>query len=138
MDEYLKGALEIAKAQASVRVMTGEEIASLVGKLSADLRGIGEGAAAPEVQEPATDPKKSVREGSVICLECGKSFKVMTKKHLATHGLTPVEYKAKWGLPKGAALVAKSLTRERRKKMQEMELWKRRTQKGRRRKKVEA
>jgi predicted transcriptional regulator len=130
MDEYLKEAIEVAKAQAGVREMSGEDITAMVQKLAADLQRIDQGAAAPIVQEPAADPKKSIREASVVCLECGKAFKVMTKKHLATHGLTTAEYKAKWGLPKGASLVAKGLARDRRKKMQEMELWKRRGKKG--------
>ena len=86
--------------------------------------------AAPPFQEqnrePPVDPKKAIREKSVICLECGKKFKVLTKKHLATHGLTPAEYKDKWGFKKTQALVDKSLARARKNKMQEMQLWKRR------------
>jgi predicted transcriptional regulator len=79
-----------------------------------------------ESQEPAVDPKKAIREKSVVCLECGKSFKVLTKKHLASHGLTPEEYKEKWGYKKGTSLVAKGLARERRKKMKDMKLWEKR------------
>jgi predicted transcriptional regulator len=79
-----------------------------------------------KAQEPAVDPKKAIREKSVICLECGKSFKVLTKKHLASHGLTPEEYKEKWGYKKGTSLVAKALARERRRKMKDMKLWEKR------------
>lgn len=131
MEEYIKQALEIVKAQASVRNMTEEEIASMVKTLAQSIKNVAEGQGggqeAETGQQPAVDPKKAIREKSVICLECGKSFKVLTKKHLASHGLTPNEYKEKWGFKKGASLVAKSLARERRKKMQEMQLWKRRT-----------
>ena len=70
--------------------------------------------------------RKAVKESSVVCLECGKSFKVLTKKHLAAHNLTPEEYRAKYGYKKGAPLAAKSLQRERRKKMKDMRLWERR------------
>jgi predicted transcriptional regulator len=72
------------------------------------------------------DPKKAIKEKSVTCLECGKSFKILTKKHLATHGLAPEEYKEKWGYKKNTPLVCKSLQRERRKKMKEMRLWEKR------------
>ena len=75
---------------------------------------------------PAMDPSKAVKESSVVCLECGKSFKVLTKKHLSAHGLTPEEYRSKYGYKKGAPLAAKSLQRERRKKMKDMRLWERR------------
>jgi predicted transcriptional regulator len=123
MEDYLKEAVEIVRAQASVRTMTADEISSMVKKIASDLRALSDGIMEPEAQEPAVDPKKAIREKSVICLECGKSFKVLTKKHLASHGLTPEEYKEKWGYKKGTSLVAKSLARERRKKMKKMKLW---------------
>lgn len=127
MEDYLKEALEIVKAQASVRTMTEEEITSMVQSLSKGIRNIAEDNAEVATKvEPPVDPKKAIREKSVICLECGKSFKVLTKKHLASHGLTPEEYRAKWGYKKGTSLVAKSLARERRKKMKDMKLWEKR------------
>ena len=130
MEEYVKEALEIVKAQASVRNMTEDEIASMVQSLAESIKFLLEGEEAPKKeqkeQEPPVDPKKAIREKSVVCLECGKTFKVLTKKHLAIHDLTPMQYKEKWGYKKRAALIARSLAKERRKKMQEMQLWKRR------------
>lgn len=134
MDDFLKEALEIVKAQASVRNMTEEEITSMVRRLADDIRGIvaaGTTAATPEAeaQAPAVDPKKAVRERSIICLESGKSFKILTKKHLGKFGLTPDAYREKWGYPKNMPLVCKELQRERRKKMKEMKLWEKRVKK---------
>lgn len=128
MDDFLKEALEIAKAQASVRTMTEEEILAMVQKLAVNLAHIaGEGPEAePGEEAAASDPKKAIREKSILCLECGKSFKVLTKRHLASHGLTTAEYKEKWGYSKKTTLVCKGLARERRKKMAEMKLWERR------------
>ncbi|EFI33280.1 transcriptional regulator, MucR family [Desulfonatronospira thiodismutans ASO3-1] len=128
MEDHVKQALEIVKAQAAVRNMTEEEINSMIKSLSA---GIQEASKTDELQEkdsqePSVDPKKAIKEKSITCLECGKSFKVLTKKHFAKHDMTPEEYKAKWGYKKNQSLVAKSLARERRKKMQDMELWKKR------------
>lgn len=131
MDEYLQQALEIVKAQASVRDMSDEEVISMVENLSKGIKNIGEGgvAAEAEAQAPAVDPKKAIKEKKVVCLECGKEFKVLTKRHLDQHGLTPSEYKEKWGYPRSTSLVCKSLARERRKKMQDMKLWERRKKK---------
>ncbi len=127
MEDYLKQALEIVKAQASVRNMTEEEITSMVQSLTDGIKKVAEGTTTEQAkQEPAVDPKKAIREKSVICLECGKSFKVLTKKHLASHDLTPEQYKEKWGYKKNTSLVAKALARERRKKMQDMRLWEKR------------
>ncbi len=126
MDDYLKEALEIVRAQAGVRTMTEEELTSMVKNLAGSIKGIMDGSVIQDAQVPAVDPKKSIREKSIICLESGKSFKVITKRHLAKFGLTPDEYRAKWGYAKGTPLVCKSLQRERRKKMKEMRLWERR------------
>lgn len=127
MEDYLKEALEIVKAQASVRTMTEEEITSMVMKLSEGIRSISEGEVCTEdVQEAPIDPKKSIKEKSVMCLECGKTFKILTKKHLSLHDLDAVEYREKWGFKKGTPLVCKALQRERRKKMKSMQLWERR------------
>jgi len=130
MEEYVQQALDIVKAQASVRNMTEEEITSMVQSLSQQLKGIVEGngdqAEEQKPQEPAVDPKKAIREKAVVCLECGKKFKVLSKKHLAQHNLTPEEYKEKWGFKKNQSLVTKELARQRKQKMQEMQLWKRR------------
>ncbi|MFP4109241.1 MAG: MucR family transcriptional regulator [Desulfonatronovibrio sp.] len=127
MEDYLKEALEIVKAQASVRNMTEDEINSMIATVT---KGIMAAASEEQPEEgpqkPAVDPKKSIKEKSVVCLECGKQYKILTKKHLAKHDLTPEEYKAKWGFKKGTSLVAKALARDRRKKMQEMQLWKKR------------
>ncbi|HAS88110.1 MAG TPA: transcriptional regulator [Desulfovibrio sp.] len=123
MEDYLKEALEIVKAQASVRTMSEEEMTSMVRKLSAGIQAIAENSLPAQEEAPACEPKKSIKEKSIVCCECGKSFKIITKKHLASHGLTPDEYREKYGLKKKTPLVCKSLQRERRKKMKEMQLW---------------
>jgi len=124
MEDHIKSALEIVKAQASVRSMTDEEISSMVRRLAAGILEISLGLC-PQDDEAVVemDPKKAVKEKSITCLECGKSFKVITRKHLATHGLTPEEYKANHGYKKTMPLVCKGLQRERRKKMKDMRLW---------------
>ena len=127
MDDYLKQALEIVKAQASVRVMSEEEITSMVRTLSASLKTLEDSPIEEEDNAaPAMPPAKSIKEKSVTCLECGKSFKIITKKHLATHGLDAAGYREKWGFKKNTPLVCKELQRERRKKMKDMQLWEKR------------
>lgn len=129
MDDYLKMAMEMVKAQAGVRTMSAEEMTSMVLELSKKLSGLAS-VADPAVQDeatgPAVDPKKSIKEKSVTCLECGKVMKLITAKHLASHGLSKAEYLAKYGIKKGTTLMAKGLARARKEKMLSMELWKRR------------
>ncbi len=126
MEDYLKQAIEIVKAQASVRNMNEEEITSMIKALAGSIRGVDEGDALVVETGPSIDPKNAIREKSVLCCECGKSFKVLTKRHLTTHGLTPEQYREKYGYKNGTSLVAKSLARSRRKTMQDMKLWEKR------------
>jgi predicted transcriptional regulator len=79
-------------------------IASVHGALNSVASGKVE---EPQVeQKPATSIKKSVTPDAIICLEDGKSFKSL-KRHLATkYGMTPAEYRAKWGLPSNYPMVA--------------------------------
>ena len=126
MDEFMKQALEIGKAQAGVRAMTTEQFMEFVQKLASNLRMASEGISACSEDgetDPAVNAKKSIKERSVVCLECGKTFKMLSKKHLESHGLTAKEYKEKYGLKKDTALACKELVRKRRNKMKEMALW---------------
>lgn len=57
------------------------------------------------------DPRSSIQEDKVVCLECGSDFRQLTANHLRTHNLTPREYKRKWGFPLKQPLAARMLTR---------------------------
>lgn len=129
MDDFLKEALDIVKAQASVRVMAEDEIVAMVRRLASGIKVVSDGDVNAEEQLPGdlqADPRKSIKEKSVTCLECGKTFKILTRKHLASHGLDATQYREKWSLKKDTPLVCKGLQRERRKKMKEMKLWEKR------------
>lgn len=124
MDEYIRQALEIVKAQAGFRSMSEEEISSMIRSLSGTIQQLSP--EAQPAQVPAVSLEKSLGDKAIICMECGKNFKIITKKHLALHGLTPEEYKDKWGYPRNTPLICKNLQKERRKKMRSMKLWEKR------------
>lgn len=59
-----------------------------------------------EPQAPAVPIKKSIQPDHLVCLEDGRKFKSL-KRHLFTrYGLTPQDYRDKWGLPKDYPMVA--------------------------------
>ena len=133
MDEFIQSALEIARAQAAVRAMTEDELAAYVQNVAKKLRDVAEGSFRTSCEMPDISPdeaKKSLKEKSVTCLICGKTMKVLTKRHLAKHGVTAEEYKAHFGFKKGTPLAAKSLVRMRKEKMESMRLWERRKTKN--------
>lgn len=124
-DEAMIQALAITKAQAGVRSMSAEEIVTYINDLVRAIRSTldknmeDDGQAEEKVDTEGLDPRKSIRENSVTCLECGQKFKMITKRHLRIHNLTPEEYKEKWGFRKNSSLACKSLQRMRRQKMKE-------------------
>jgi predicted transcriptional regulator len=61
---------------------------------------------------PAVPIKKSITPEFLISLEDGKKYKSL-KRHLSTRGMTPDEYRAKWGLPRDYPMVAASYSAQR-------------------------
>ena len=117
-------AAEIVAAQASAAKLSAEEINALINQTYESLKKVkaDEEGAPEEKAAPAMKPKDSIKQNSVTCLECGKKFKILTKRHLADHGLTPKEYKAKYGFKARQPLSAKSLSAKRRKVAKEQNL----------------
>ncbi|WFS63410.1 MucR family transcriptional regulator [Pseudodesulfovibrio thermohalotolerans] len=120
---HMENALKIVEAQAGVRPMTVDEACEMVKSLSDGLQKIADGDAEPPKQEPPCDPKRAIRNKSIVCLECGRTFKTLSKKHLESHGLTPDEYRAKWGYKKRAPLSCRETAKARSERMKEMKLW---------------
>ncbi|MBI1987170.1 MAG: MucR family transcriptional regulator [Nitrospinae bacterium] len=60
-------------------------------------------------------PKGSIQKNRITCLECGQAFKQLSRRHLEGHGLTPKEYKKKYGFSMRQALAAKAISEQRRK-----------------------
>jgi len=126
--KLLEIAAAIVKSQASVGKISPEEIEQTLMRTFLTLQRMQNAeqndilldaaeeiaeAAAEEKQSEAADPKDSIRENKIICLECGIEMKQLTKKHLGSHGLTPRDYKKKWGFQMRQSLSAKSLSRAR-------------------------
>ncbi len=114
-------ASEIVAAQASHTPMSPEEISEVVRRVFDILQklqsievGQAEGSNHGDAPEHM-NPQDSIQRNRVICLVCGKEFKLLSNRHLALHGMTSRDYKLKYGLPLRQALSAKSLTQARRK-----------------------
>jgi predicted transcriptional regulator len=60
----------------------------------------------PEKPVPAVPIKSSITQDYLISLEDGKKFRSLKRALAARYGLTPQEYRAKWGLPADYPMVA--------------------------------
>ncbi len=64
--------------------------------------------------EPAVSIRASVKPDAITCLECGQKAK-MLKRHIeSAHGLTPEQYRARWGLPADYPMTAPNYSERRR------------------------
>jgi predicted transcriptional regulator len=107
---------EIVSAHVSNNPVSVNDLPGLIMEVHRTLAGLGSAvaaAAAPVTKEPAVSVKKSVTPDYVICLEDGKKLK-MLKRHLQTaYGLTPDQYRAKWGLASDYPMVAPNYAKRR-------------------------
>lgn len=99
---------DVVAAYVSNNPVPAGELPNLIADVHAALGRIGgPGEPAPaDKQKPAVNPKRSVHDDYIVCLEDGKKFKSL-KRHLMTHyGLTPDQYREKWNLDPSYPMVA--------------------------------
>jgi predicted transcriptional regulator len=104
---------DIVAAYVAGNTVASTEIPSLVAGVHASLANLGKPVeAASEQLKPPVSIKKSITPDYLISLEDGRQYKSL-KRHLAGKGLTPADYRAKWGLPRDYPMVAPSYSEQR-------------------------
>ena len=113
--ELLTLTSEIVSSHVSNNAVAGADLPELIRSVFGTLDGLAAPAAAePEPLNPAVPIRRSVQDDHIVCLEDGKKLK-MLKRHLATaYGMTPDDYRAKWGLPFDYPMVAPAYAEKRR------------------------
>jgi len=106
---------DIVSAHVSNNSVSPTDLPGLIHSVYNSLAGLG---GAPAVVEekpvPAVSIRSSIKPDYIVCLEDGKKLK-MLKRHLMTHyGMTPDDYRAKWGLPRDYPMVAPNYAEQRR------------------------
>ena len=105
---------QLVSAYVANNTLPASELPTLVEQVYGTLTGlvgktVGEGKShEKENQKPAVPIGKSLKPDYIICLECGGKYKSM-KKHLkASYGMSPEEYRVKWGLAPDYPMTAPS------------------------------
>jgi predicted transcriptional regulator len=114
-DKLMDMATTIVSAYVSANELPPQDLPRLIQAVYAALKEVS--GAAPATSDPSQEPavaiKKSVTADYIICLEDGKKFKSL-KRHLRTrYGMSPDEYRQKWGLPHDYPMVAPNYAKER-------------------------
>ena len=112
---------DIVSAQASHTAMSSEDIVESLRQVFRTLQEVQHLGDTIEQDGWVTrDPQSSIQRNQVLCLECGKAFKLLSNRHLALHDLTPRAYKHKHGIRMTQALSARTLSARRRKLAKEL------------------
>ncbi len=110
--ELLEHTTRIVAAHVASNPIAVTDVPGLIATVHQALAKLGTEEAAPR-PEPAVPIKQSVTPEYVVCLEDGKKQK-MLKRHLKTaHGMTPDEYRKRWGLPSDYPMVAPNYAKQR-------------------------
>ena len=111
---YLGQTTEIVVAYLGYNTVKAGDIADIIQTVHGCLATLAtDVAAAQQNLEPAVPIKKSVTANYVVCLEDGKRQKVLRRHLSVAHGLTPAEYRKRWGLPADHPLVAPNYAKQR-------------------------
>jgi predicted transcriptional regulator len=112
---------QIVSAHVGNNKTATEELPGLIQQVYSALNGSSvEATAGPgrpgvtaERPKPAVPVSKSVFNEFIVCLEDGKKLK-MLKRHLQTaYGMTPEQYRSKWGLESNYPMVAPEYAKKR-------------------------
>ncbi|TXI10220.1 MAG: transcriptional regulator [Rhizobium sp.] len=109
------GCVKIVSAYVSHNTIPVASLPRLIKDIHEALRSLdGSAVAIPRSNlVPAVDLRKSVTNDYIVCLEDGKRFKTL-KRHLRVHyGMTPEEYRQKWGLAPNYPMVAQNYANRR-------------------------
>ena len=113
--DVLRMAVDIVSAYVSNNSIAAPQVPEVINTVYNSLLSLNgqvtEGTSEP--LKPAVSVRRSVNPDYIICLEDGKKLK-MLKRHLrAAYGMTPDEYRAKWGLPADYPMVAPNYAQQR-------------------------
>jgi len=109
---------ELASAYFANRHVSPSEISTVIHHIATSLSSVGAPAAAPVASQPETprltpaQVRKSITPEALISFEDNKPYKTL-RRHLAARGLTPDQYREKWGLPDEYPMVAPSYSEAR-------------------------
>jgi predicted transcriptional regulator len=98
----------IVSAYAGNATLSPTELTEVIASVSRALSQLSTTTVEPETKElsPAVPVKKSVTADFIVCLEDGKKLKMLKRHLMSTYGMTPAEYRTKWGLPRDYPMVA--------------------------------
>ena len=111
--EVLQMTTQVVAAYVGYNNVGGAQVPGIIKSVYASLAGLDGQLGAETKQQPAVPIKKSITADYLICLEDGKKFKMLKRYLRTSYGLSPDEYRAKWGLGPDYPMVAPNYSKRR-------------------------
>lgn len=92
------------------------QVPDLIARTFRALNGLGQEpvtSEVPEISKPAVSVRQSIKDDYLISLEDGKKFKSLKRHLMVKYGMTPEDYRSKWGLPSDYPMVAPNYSAKR-------------------------
>ncbi|PWE17983.1 transcriptional regulator [Marinicauda salina] len=113
-EELLRMTTDIVASFLTHNSVPSENVPDLIKSVHGTMKEISGGEAKPESKpKPAVPVSKSVTDDYIVCLEDGKKLKMLKRYLRSQYGMSPEEYRRKWGLPADYPMVAPSYSRRR-------------------------
>jgi predicted transcriptional regulator len=112
--QLLQLTAQIVSAHVSHNSVSAEMLPALIRDVYQSLSGTEQPVEEPPPPlEPAVNPKKSVFNDYIICLEDGKKLKMLRRHLKSAYNLTPEQYRERWGLANDYPMVAPAYAKQR-------------------------
>jgi predicted transcriptional regulator len=105
---------DIVSAYVSNNTVSATDLSNLIQSVYGALGAAGKPMveAAPETKATPAQIRKSITDAGLISFEDGKTYQSL-KRNLSTRGMTPEQYREKWGLPRDYPMVSPSYAAKR-------------------------
>ena len=102
----LRQVMEIVSSYVRHNTIATDDLPRVIADVYRALAGGEQPAPVQEPQRPAVPIRRSVGPEEVVCLECGHRARTLRRHLREAHGLSPDEYRARWGLAADHPLIA--------------------------------
>lgn len=113
-NQLLNLTADIVTAHLSNNNVEMNDVSTLIEQVYKTLNTLGHTSGSQQERpQPATSIKKSVQDDYIVCLEDGKKLKMLKRHLMSAYGMTPEQYRERWGLSADYPMVAPNYAKKR-------------------------
>jgi len=115
IEDTLRMTTDIVASFVANNPVASDQLPDLIRTIHSTVANLATGAdqRAVEKPKPAVPVNKSVHNEYIICLEDGKKLTMLKRYLRSTYGLSPDDYRKRWGLPADYPMVAPAYAAQR-------------------------